>query len=128
METQDKIGMIVDDMMFASKIRGAATASGREVDRVRSHEQIESDVAANPPHLLIIDLNADRLDPIETIALLKSRPELSAIPLVGFFSHVDVELKRRAEEAGCDYVVPRSLFTQRLGDIVSGRLEGLPRR
>ena len=128
METQGRIGLIVDDMFFASKIRGAAEAAGRQVDRLRSREQIENDAAANPPQLIILDLNSDRLDPIEIIALLKSRPELSPVPVIGFLSHVEVELKRRAEEAGCDYVLPRSLFTQRLSDIVSGKLDGLPRR
>jgi PleD family two-component response regulator len=128
MSTQERVGLIVDDMFFASKIRGAAEAEGRQVERLRSREQIENGAAANPPHIFIIDLNSDRLDPIETITLLKSRPELSSVPVVGFLSHVEVELKRRAVEAGCDYVLPRSLFTQRLGDIVSGRLEELPRR
>ncbi|HYP29420.1 MAG TPA: hypothetical protein VE262_22105 [Blastocatellia bacterium] len=128
MSTQDRIGLIVDDMFFASKIRGAAEAEGHQVERLRSREQIENDAAANPPRLFIVDLNSDRLDPVETITLLKSRPELSSVPVVGFLSHVEVELKRRAVEAGCDYVLPRSLFTQRLADIVSGRLQDLPRR
>src|SRR5215213_985500 len=128
MDSQGRVGLIVDDMFFASKIRGAAEAAGRQVARFRSREQIETDAAANPPHLFIIDLNSDRLDPVETIALLKSRPELSSVPVVAFLSHVEVEIKRRAEEAGCDYVLPRSLCTQKLSEIVSGRLEGLPRR
>jgi len=44
------------------------------------------------------------------------------VPVVGFFSHVQTELQRRAEEAGFDHVLTRSAFTKRLPEILSGEL------
>ena len=125
-ETQ-KIATLVDDMFFAAKINNAASACARVVERIKSQEQLEA-LAANAPALIIVDLNSDRLDPLEAIRFLKASPELGAIPIVGFVSHVQTELIRSAQSAGCDYVLPRSAFTQLLGEIVVGNLAGLRSR
>ena len=120
METE-RVVILVDDMFFAAKINGAAAESGRTIERVKTDEQLEA-LAANPPALVIIDLNSDRLDPLEAIRFLKSREELTAVPIVSFVSHVQTDLIRAAQAAGCDYVLPRSAFTQRLHQIVAGNL------
>ena len=44
------------------------------------------------------------------------------IPLLGFFSHVQVELQRRAREAGYDAILPRSVFARDLANILAGEL------
>jgi len=119
-----RIGLLVDDMFFVSKIAGAAERAGSKIERIKSLADLDR-LATDPPALVIIDLNSDRLDPVQTIEALKSRPELSSIPVVGFVSHVQVDLIRRAEAAGCDHVAPRSRFTQLLSEIVSGNLESL---
>jgi DNA-binding NarL/FixJ family response regulator len=111
-------------MFFTSKINGAAAECERQIERIKTREQLEG-LVANPPSLLIIDLNADRLDPLETIEFFKSRVELSAVPVVSFVSHVQTDLIRAAQAAGCDYVLPRSAFTQTLAEIVSGNLAAL---
>jgi len=121
-EQSGRVAVLVDDMFFASKINGAAQAAGREVARVRSREQLESEIASSPPSLVIIDLNSDRVDPLEAISLIKTRPEMDNSPIVAFVSHVQTDLIRRAQEAGCDYVLPRSAFTQMLNQIVAGDL------
>ena len=116
--------MLVDDMFFTAKINAAAAECGRQIDRVKTREQLEA-LVANPPALVIIDLNSNRLDPLETIAFFKSRPELSEAPIVSFVSHVQTELIRGAQAAGCDYVLPRSAFTQFLPLIVAGNLASI---
>lgn len=121
--TDDKgrVAMLVDDMFFAAKINSAASTCGRVIDRIKSRDQLEA-LASNPPSLVIIDLNSDRLDPIEAIEFLKASRELSARPIVSFVSHVQIDLIKRAQTAGCDYVLPRSAFTQMLPEIVAGDL------
>ena len=124
MSSTERIGLIVDDMFFISKIAGAAEHAGRKIERIKSRDAIEQ-LTPDPPSLVIVDLNSDRLDSVAAIELLKSRPELKSIPVVGFVSHVQVDLIRRAQAAGCDYVMPRSKFTERLAEIVSGDLSSL---
>ena len=121
------IGVLVDDMFFASKINGAAAAAGGQILRVKSREQLEQ-LATAPPSMVIIDLNSERIDPVEAIKFLKSTVSLSQIPVVSFVSHVRTDLIRTAQAAGCDYVLPRSAFNQMLAEIVAGNLEGLTRR
>jgi CheY-like chemotaxis protein len=128
MQQAERVCVIVDDMFFAAKINSAASAAGRQVERVRSREQLEQETVANPPSLLIVDLNSERLDPLETIEYFKSQSALRAVPLVGFVSHVQTDLIRRAQAAGCDYVLPKSAFTQLLPEIVCGNFERLQRR
>jgi DNA-binding NarL/FixJ family response regulator len=124
----DKVAVLVDDMFFAAKINGAAQSAGREVVRLRSREQLDGDIISTPPSLVIVDLNSDRVNPFEAIERLKSHAELKAVPVVAFVSHVQTDLIRRAQEAGCDYVLPRSAFTQMLNQIVAGDFSSLQKR
>jgi len=121
-----RVAILVDDMFFTAKINGAAAECGRSIERIKSREQLEA-LIANPPALVIVDLNSDRLDPLETIKFFKSRSELSSAPVVSFVSHVQTDLIRAAQAAGCDFVLPRSAFTQMLVEIVSGDLDALTR-
>jgi DNA-binding NarL/FixJ family response regulator len=123
-EERDRVAILVDDMFFTAKINNAASACGRQIERVKTREQLDG-LAANPPSLVIVDLNSDRLDPLETIGFFKSSAELSAVPIVSFVSHVQTELIRQAQIAGCDYVLPRSAFTQMLPQIVAGNLASI---
>lgn len=123
-QDQEKVAIVVDDMFFASKINGAAAACGRKIDRIRSKEQLEG-LAADPPAMVIVDLNSDRIDPVEAIRSLKAQPGFASIPIVSFVSHVQTELIRQAQSAGCDYVLPRSAFSQLLNDIVAGDFSSL---
>jgi CheY-like chemotaxis protein len=118
---KDRVAVLVDDMFFAAKINSAAEACGRQIERVKSREQLEA-LRADPPSLVIIDMNSDRLDPIETIRYLKAQSGLEGVPIVGFVSHVQTDLIRRAQTAGCDYVLPRSAFTKMIIEIVAGNL------
>ena len=109
----------VDDMFFAAKIRGAAAGVGREVEFVKSLEQLEEKISKAPVSLIIIDLNSERMDSIDIIRVLKSNPGSSGIRIIGFLSHVQVDLMQRAREAGCDEVMARSSFSRRLTEILS---------
>ena len=125
MQTNRAIAMLVDDMFFAAKIRGAAGSAGCEVRAVKALEQIEEEFASNPPALFLLDLNSQKFDPLSTIQFLKSHAVLNTIPIVGFLSHVQIDLKRQAEAAGCDFVIPRSKCSQLLPQLVAGDLSGL---
>ncbi len=125
MQSHKAIAMLVDDMFFAAKIRGAAQNAGTDVLAIKTLAEIESALGHNPPALLLLDLNSQKFDPLETIRLLKSHPALSAVPVIGFLSHVQLDLKRQAEAAGCDVVIPRSKCSQMLPQIVAGDLSSL---
>jgi PleD family two-component response regulator len=110
----------VSDMIFASKIRGTAEALNVTVNFARSEDSLFDTAKADVPSLFILDLHSTRPDPFTIAARLKADEQLRDVPIVAFFSHVEVELQRRALEAGIEHVLPRSAFTMRLPEILSG--------
>lgn len=122
----DLIVTFVDDMFFNSKINSAAADCGRRIERIKTKEQLET-LVEKAPSLILIDLNSDRFDPVQTIEFLKSRAELKDTPIVSFVSHVQTDLIKAARTAGCDYVLPRSVFTQTLNEIITGDFSSLAR-
>jgi CheY-like chemotaxis protein len=110
----------VDDMFFAAKIRGMAEQLGLEVSFARSVEAAIEKARAEPPALIIADLHSAKLDPFNLATLLKADDRLREITLIGFFSHVQTELQQRAEQSGFDKVMPRSAFSKRLPEILTG--------
>jgi PleD family two-component response regulator len=112
---------ILDDLMFTSKIRTAASQLGVDVAIARSADAALAEMRKNAPSLVIFDLNSTRTDPLGTVAAMKHDAALSSIPTVGFVSHVQTELIDAARNAGVDDVMARSAFTMRLPEILTRR-------
>jgi hypothetical protein len=89
------IAAFIPDLLFGSNVVGSLTAAGQEVKLVASPADSEGAEA------LIVDLTVDASERIA--ALPQARP-----PTLAFYSHVDVEVRRLAEGAGIELVVPRS--------------------
>ena len=111
---------VVDDMFFASKIRAAAEHLGLEVRFARSADEVLEAARVDMPSLIIADLHARKCDPFNLAEQLKRDETLRAAPLLGFFSHVQTELQRRAKLSGYDRVMPRSAFSKNLAEILGG--------
>ena len=111
---------VVDDLFFASKIRGTAEELGVTASFVRSISALLEVARRDHPSLIICDLHSQRVSPPDLAKRLKADEQLQTIPLLGFFSHVQIELQRQAEAAGFDRVMPRSAFSKNLGEILSG--------
>ena len=118
----------VSDLMFVSKISAAAGQAGCSVQFFRDTEKLSGAIQgdpgpspAMPPPLVIVDLNNNALDPMKLIARLKGDPAARQATVLAFVSHVERELKREAERAGADLVLPRSAFSQNLYEILRQR-------
>lgn len=103
----DNVLAIVSDLFFVVKIGDAVKRAGKNV-QFTSDPALALEKALAGPSMIVIDLNNDRAQPVDLIRTLKARPETKDIPMVGYLSHVHVELKKKAEEAGCDRVLARS--------------------
>jgi len=115
-----RVVAIVDDMFFASKIRATAEAVGVEIAFSRTRESALEKIAQIQPQLIVFDLQNSRFDVVEFGSELKANAETQSVPLLGFFSHVEVELQRKAVNAGFDRVVPRSVFARDLAAMLAG--------
>jgi PleD family two-component response regulator len=112
-----KILSVVEDLFFTVKINDAAKRAGMDVEFVKSEKDL-MDKAKERADLVILDLNANSVHPLDLISKMKGTPELKHISLIGFVSHVQGELKQKAHEAGCDMVLARSAFSQNLPQIL----------
>ena len=111
---------IVDELFFASKIRGTAEALGIAVSFPRHADGVREVIQRDCPSLIICDLHSEKFDLLNLARTLKAEAATRDIPLIGFFSHVQTDLQKSAEDAGFDRVIPRSLFTKNLAGILSG--------
>ena len=111
----------VDDMFFASKIRATAEHLNVDVRFVRNVDALLNAAREGEVALIVVDLHSQKIDPIALATIIKADEKLRSIPLLGFFSHVNAELHREAMSAGYDTVIPRSVFSRDLGEILGGR-------
>lgn len=115
--------VVVNDLFFLSKIQ-QTLEQGRYTPLV-IHTEEAALLAAREHHpcLVLLDMGMQTPDPLRLIAALKGDPDLRAIPVLAYLSHVDRQRWRQAEALGCDRVVARSEFSARLPDLVD-RLSG----
>jgi CheY-like chemotaxis protein len=114
---KNKILAVVDDLFFTAKIGETAKRMGVGVEFATTEEAVMR-FASNRPSLIIVDLNLNSLKPLPLIAKIKSHPDLKQTSVLAFVSHVQGELKQKAQKAGCDMVLARSSFSQNLPQIL----------
>ena len=101
---------LVGDLMFASRVDETLRAAGHDVRLAASIEAMEADDG----DLIVADLG--ETDPSALADL--------DLPVLGFYSHVDVDTRRRAEREGVDLVVPRSRMAREMPRLVESLLGG----
>lgn len=105
---------LVADLIFASRIKEAAAPSGVVVRTARRPEAAIEACRADPPSLLLVDLDDERLFPLEAIRLVRGDASLQALPVLGFVSHVNGARALAAQQAGCSQVLSRGAFVTEL--------------
>jgi DNA-binding response OmpR family regulator len=111
-----RVALLCPDLLFGSKVEGALRAAGHEVDRYDDADQARD--AARSYDVVVVDLNAPEYDGPEIAR------GLSGVPALGFYSHVDQDTRRRAEDAGFDLVVPRSRMARETAGVLERALGG----
>ena len=118
---------LVDDLMFLSRIREAARGVALDVKTARKTQDV-LDGARAGACLLLLDLDNSRLPWAETVGSVRADPGLTALPIVGFLSHVNADTAREARALGCTHVLARSAFVHELPQILAAaaRADGKP--
>ena len=102
--------LLSDDLIFTSRIVGTARALGLDVRAVRTIAELEERRQQLALRCVILDLNHPELRIEDLAPSLKG----AGVRIVGYGSHVAVEVLKGAREAGCDVVWPRSKFAEEL--------------
>ena len=108
-----KIVAVLTDLMFTVKISDAAKRAGVAVQFVKTAD--DALLRADGAVAMILDLN---YAPPDLIQRLKSEESTRDIPLVGYVSHVAADVIQRARAAGCDTVMARSAFVEKLPEMM----------
>ena len=114
-----RIFAFIDDLFFVAKIQEISRKLNVKVEFVKSDKDIaeKTENTEDKPSLIIVDLNSNSIKPLPVITKMRSKYKKST-SIVGFVSHVQGDLKVKAQEAGCDVVMPRSAFSQNLPNIL----------
>jgi hypothetical protein len=104
---------VVSDLMFTVKIQDAAKRLATPITFVASHLRALEKLKERPG-LVILDLNFDLAQSIDLAIAAKAAGVLT----LGYLSHVQTDLKRKAQEAGCDTVVARSVLAKDLPELI----------
>lgn len=103
-----KVVAVAADLLLGSKVEATLTAAGHEVALAPSLAEAPLDGA----DLIVADLDAEDPEQLATLG----------IPVLGYYSHVNVETKQAAEAAGINLVIPRSRMARELPDLAAGLL------
>jgi CheY-like chemotaxis protein len=114
------------DLLFGSRIQGDLTAAGNEVELIGDEARLRARLGETDKpvaDVLVVDLTDAQLEGAGVVEALVAEGALGSIKTLGFYSHVDLQARERAERAGFDRVVPRSRMAREGAELV-GRLAG----
>ncbi len=109
--------VLVDDPFWRTKIDQALRSAQASARFVSDPAELTVIADSETVRLVVVDLSLKR-EPFTAIASLKSGPKTKDIPIIGYYEQVRKDIKEKADAAGCDRVLSRSLFSQKLADMV----------
>ncbi len=96
---------VAPDLMLASRIQATLGAANHDVQLASSVAEATS---FEDTDVIVVDLDREPADAVVGLG----------VPVLGFYSHTDVETRKRAEAAGVDLVVPRSRLAREMPELV----------
>jgi hypothetical protein len=101
---------VATDLMLGSKVQETLKAAGHDVVSAPSIQEADLEGV----ELAVADLDLGAAEALVGLGF----------PVLGYYSHVDVETRQAAEAAGVDLVVPRSRLARELPALAEKLLEG----
>jgi hypothetical protein len=105
-----RVVAVTPDLLLGSKVEAMLASAGHDVTLAPSFQEAPWEGA----ELIVADL--DVVNPEALVGL--------GLPVLGYYSHVNVETRQAAEAAGVDLVVPRSRMVRELPPLVERLLKG----
>ena len=103
-----RVVAVASDLLLGSKVEAMLSAAGHEVTLSPSLAEAPLEGA----DLIVADLETENPDALVGLG----------VPVLGYYSHVNVDTKQAADAAGIDLTVPRSRMARELPDLVAGLL------
>ncbi len=121
-DSPTRIFCFIEDLFFVAKINEVARKTGIKVAFLKGADKEALASLMDAPEeerasLIIFDLNNANAKPLTLIPKIKAKFKRGT-SIIGFLSHIQGDLKLKAQEAGCDTVMPRSAFSQNLPNLL----------
>jgi len=113
-----RVVALVPDLMFGSRVLEMLEGAGHEV--TLTGQEDEARIEAEFAEVLVVDLSTDAVDGLMLVDSMAAGGELHGTRTLGFYSHVEADVRDRAERAGFDLVVPRSRMNREGTELVAG--------
>ncbi len=102
--------LLVDDNEVNLKLaRAILTACGYEVVEAATGGQALAIAQAQPPALILLDMQLPDLDGLEVLAQLRTLPEMKDVPIVAMTAQAMVGDRQRFLAAGCDGYISKPI-------------------
>ncbi len=95
-----RVVAVTPDLLLGSKVEAMLSSAGHDVTLAPALAKAPLDGV----ELVVADLDAENAEALVGLG----------IPVLGYYSHVNVETREAAETAGVDLVVPRSRMAREL--------------
>jgi CheY-like chemotaxis protein len=102
----------IPDVFFRAKVVETAKTLSVALEVARDADELLQQVRTEKPRLVLLDLQATALQPLDMLVALEG------IPVVGFLAHEKVELREQALAAGCGEVLTKGQFSASLPSIL----------
>lgn len=102
---------LIPDLLFGSRVVSLLGEAGHRTVLISDIDQLDPAVA----DVLLVDLTADARERVGQVAAA----DLGRVPKLAVYAHVEADVRRVAQEAGFDLVVPRSRFMREGAALVS---------
>ena len=113
------IVFLSSDLMFSSRVMGAATALGASVQLVADPAALPDKLTADC-RLALVDLSLERLNLAAVLSAIHAGAP--AAKVIAYGAHVEHAALADAAEAGCDQVLTRGQFNQQYAELLKAAI------
>jgi hypothetical protein len=107
----------IPDLLFGSRVQAALNAAGHDLVLVVDANGVRERLA--DVDVLVVDLTDEPIVRAGLVESLSVDGSLKGTATLAFYSHVEAEVRKIAEKAGFDLVVPRSRMAREGADLIA---------
>lgn len=105
------ITVIDDNLFFTSLVESQLSKAGIPHQIINSLDRADLSAIAQESQIAIINLQANKFDPLALVLQLKKH---SPLKILAFCGHGQTSLIERGRKAGCDWVIPNRVAAKKL--------------
>ena len=115
---QRTVLVVIDDLFFLAKVQTTLQHLGLAAAVITEPAALQAYLQHTTPALAVVDLTLRTGNAVYLISTMRATHGGQHLPILAFGSHVAVDTRRQALQAGADHVVAKSEFARHLPDLL----------